>query len=487
MFIKKDLIRLRDDKTVLENPHKGWYWHFCDNGLKNPKYRDRIGRYEDFPGLNHLYLRIDWSDIQPEADKFDWTKMDEIMNEWGAKGYRFAIRVCCSETSERMCFATPKWLYDMGCKGGFYPPHPDENPEWWEIVGRVPYLAHICADPEKNCRKYWEPDYGDPMFLDYLERFVKAYAEKYDNDPRIEYIDLGSYGNWGEGHTVLGSKRITPVEVYKEHVRIHMQYFKHTPVMLNDDFVNMMNGEQMEDIWQWNDDKQELLDDCLSKGMGLRDDSILAGNYRVRDYHTLATPELFDQFYRQAPIDIEGEHYTGYTDKDSKGGLILLEAIKRSHATYAGFHGYIDDWLKDNLYLTEYLANRLGYWYFINEIEHAQEVDAGTKMRVALKWENAGFGLCYNRYDLEMKLTAQNGREYIYKLPEFDNRKIMSQSTSTEQLFVSLGDDIASGSYSMSFRLSESVGERLNIIKLGIKNDFLDDDGFYRISEVKVK
>ena len=104
-----------------------------------------------------------------------------------------------------------------------------------------------------------------------------------------------------------------------------------------------------------------------------------------------------------------------------------------------------------------------------------------------VKWENAGFGLCYNRYDLEMKLTAQNGREYIYKLPEFDNRKIMSQSTSTEQLFVSLGDDIASGSYSMSFRLSESVGERLNIIKLGIKNDFLDDDGFYRISEVKVK
>lgn len=442
---------------------------------------------EDFPGLNHLYLRLDWADLQPEADKFDWTEIDEVMDEWGKKGYRFAIRVCCSETSERQCFATPKWLYDMGCGGGFYPPLPSEDAKWWERVAKDPYMAKMCEEPEKYCHKYWEPDYAEPMFLDYLERFIKAFAEKFDNDPRVEYVDLGSYGNWGEGHNALVSNRVTPIDVYKEHVRIHMQYFKNKPVIVNDDFINMIYGDQMEDVWEWCDGKQELLDDCVSKGMGLRDDSILAGNYYIRDFHTMASPELFDYFYQQAPIDIEAGHYTSYTEENSKGGLVLIEAAKRAHATYAGFHGYIDDWLKDNLYITEYLANRLGYWYFINEIEHAQEVNPGTKMRVTMKWENAGFGLCYNKYDLEMKLTAESGKEYVFSLSEFDNRKIMSQSTRKERLFALLDENMESGIYTVSFRLSETVDGKLNTIKMGIKKEFLDCDGFYRISEIKVK
>lgn len=28
----RDLRPMADDKTVLENPHKGWYYHFLDNG-----------------------------------------------------------------------------------------------------------------------------------------------------------------------------------------------------------------------------------------------------------------------------------------------------------------------------------------------------------------------------------------------------------------------------------------------------------------------
>ena len=55
-------------KTVLKNPHKGWYWHYFDNGVRRPLYRDKLPEgetYESFPGLNHLYLRIDWYDVQP--------------------------------------------------------------------------------------------------------------------------------------------------------------------------------------------------------------------------------------------------------------------------------------------------------------------------------------------------------------------------------------------------------------------------------------
>ena len=62
-----DLRPFADDKTVLKNPHKGWFWHFIDNGFRHGFYRDRTkpgDHVEYFPGMNHLYLRFDWSDAE---------------------------------------------------------------------------------------------------------------------------------------------------------------------------------------------------------------------------------------------------------------------------------------------------------------------------------------------------------------------------------------------------------------------------------------
>lgn len=81
-----DLRPLADDKALLKNPHKGWYIHYIDNGIVRPAYRDTIrdGDYlEDLPLINHLYLRVDWSDLEPEEGKFDWSYLDRIFDEWG--------------------------------------------------------------------------------------------------------------------------------------------------------------------------------------------------------------------------------------------------------------------------------------------------------------------------------------------------------------------------------------------------------------------
>ena len=34
-----DMRPFADDKTVLKNPHKGWFWHFIDNGFRHGFYR----------------------------------------------------------------------------------------------------------------------------------------------------------------------------------------------------------------------------------------------------------------------------------------------------------------------------------------------------------------------------------------------------------------------------------------------------------------
>ena len=61
-----DLRNMADDKTVLKNPHKGWFYHYIDNGFGRENYRNMIhegDHLEWFPGLQNIYLRFYWADI----------------------------------------------------------------------------------------------------------------------------------------------------------------------------------------------------------------------------------------------------------------------------------------------------------------------------------------------------------------------------------------------------------------------------------------
>lgn len=475
MIITKNLQRLRDDKTVLKNPHKGWYWHYFDNGVRRPLYRDKLPEgetYESFPGLNHLYLRIDWYDVQPAPGVFDWSEVDSVMEKWGALGYTFSFRVCCSETNEAQCFAVPKWLYDMGCGGVFIPPPPGENPSWWETKfgdDSIEVFNRIVGD---KCCCYWEPDYGDPLFLKYLEEFLKGFAEKYDNDPRVEFIDLGSYGNWGEGHVCFGSRKSAPLNVLKQHAYLHAKYFKNKYIIMNDDFITHLYDRP-------DSEKRELFDTCKSLGMGIRDDSIIAGDYQNRAYHTIDKPEMFDDLHRFAPVDLELGHYWSYNRDNARDGLVIIEAARRGHATYAGFHTYPEEWLADNYYVTEYLANRLGYWFTVNSVSHIDKTYTGVKTLVSLEIENMGFARCYNEFSLELKLSDDEN-EYITPFSEFDIRKLYGGEKASARVLTDTPD--IPGKYDVSVRLRE--GER-NIL-LALRQEVCDNDGFYKLSEIEI-
>lgn len=426
--------------------------------------------------MNYLYLRIDWADINIAPDVYDWSAIDEVMDEWSKKGYKFTFRVCCSETSEKQCFATPKWLYEMGAGGMFIPPTPEEDPTWLTreyTIEREGDMERIAGD---KAHKYWEPDYGDPLFLEYLEKFMANYAEKYDNDPRVEYIDIGTYGCWGEGHTAFGSRRTPALEVLKKHAYLHVKYFKNTPVMLNDDFVG--HAIDMDESF-----RKELYDYCLSLGVGLRDDSIIAGLHEIRDYHSIEHADYFDDVYPYAPIDIEMAHYTSYSKEAAKGGLVAIEAARRAHATYMGFHGYPEDWLNDNYYVTEFLANRLGYWYTINSVKANDTSNPGVKYIIDLEIENMGFAKCYYKYELRYKFVNKvSGKEFFFTDKDFDNRLISNGDIITYRSILLLPDEMEKGDYVVF----AGIFENETSVKLAIKDVIASKDGFYNIFETSI-
>ncbi|MCC6355130.1 MAG: hypothetical protein IT577_14660, partial [Verrucomicrobiae bacterium] len=62
--VVRDLAPFHDAARALKNPHKGWYHHYPDNHIS--KYE--IARDADlleFPGMDHLYLRLAWAYLEP--------------------------------------------------------------------------------------------------------------------------------------------------------------------------------------------------------------------------------------------------------------------------------------------------------------------------------------------------------------------------------------------------------------------------------------
>ena len=172
-------VRPEDNGQALVNPDMGWTMHFYSNIPDN--YGSKLepsDTLDDFPGLSTVYLRVPWAFLEPEEGKFNWALFDTPAQRWIAKGKRVALRVTCSENW--IALATPEWVRKAGAKGYNYEFGKGRSEKGWT----------------------WDPDFGDPIFLQKLDRFLAALAARYDGNPNVAFIDIGSYGLWGEGHTV---------------------------------------------------------------------------------------------------------------------------------------------------------------------------------------------------------------------------------------------------------------------------------------------
>ena len=453
----RDLRHIADDKTVLENPHKGWYYHFVDNGLKDGRYRDRVECGARFitGGMHHVYIRFDWGDVQPDSeDKIDWSEIDAIMEERGALGYKFSLRICTFESGE-IVYATPKWVFDAGA--GY---------------------TEVGADGQdlgdgRRCTAY-EPDYGDPIFLEKLDAFLGKCAEKFDNDPRVEYIDVGTFGTWGEGHTGMGSNKVFSPEVLKKHINLHLKHFKNKTIVLNDDFI--------EHAWKTSPEaSSELYDYCLGKGLGLRDDSICVDGYvKLFGYDTMRFPSIFEHFAKNAPVDIELAHVWHQTEERFKGGFPVIEALRTAHATYAGFHGYEDKWHDKCPYISDYIANRLGYWYFIDGVDLGTP-SSGAREVARVYIRNKGYSKCYHQYDLRLRLADGKGNYYALNSSFPDSRSWEAESLSEETLLLDYRN-VPSGNYTLELGLFD--GDRA--VKLAISSERICEGGYYSLCDVFV-
>lgn len=385
-----------DHGRALVNPQMGWTLHFYSNILAN--YGSRLepsDTLDDFPGLSVIYLRLPWSFIEPEEGTFNWSIVDTPAQRWIDKGLQVAFRFSCSESWMR--YATPQWVEAAGAKGYNFTP------------GRL----------EEN-GPYWEPDYGDPVFLDKLENFLAAAARRYDGNPSVAFIDVGSFGVWGEGHTFSSTKRKYPADVLKRHIGLHAKYFEDTLLAINDDFAFQGGSGDLYDIEQY--PGKNVIRYAMDRGMTLRDDSILV-QPPPKHYYNAA---MADWIWREKPVILECQHY-GPSKRDGAwgDGSMYLQAVEDYHASYASIHWWPREFLNEQRDLIDRINRRLGYRVQLREFRCPADARVDEPFTVSMQWANAGVAPCYpgGRAAVTLK-DEKGGIAAVFVNEDFDAREL---------------------------------------------------------------
>lgn len=439
-------VQPQDNGQALVNPQMGWKLNFYSNLL--PNYGSKLAlsdTLDDFPGLSCIYLRLPWCYIEPEEGVFDWSVVDAPAQRWIDKGLQVAFRFTVSESWMR--YATPAWVEKAGAKGHNF------------TYGKGAIDNGV----------FWEPIYDDPVFLEKYERFLEAAAARYDGNPHVAFIDVGSFGVWGEGHTFASTKIMYPAEVVKKHIDLYAKHFKATLLAANDDFA--FQGE-------------ETIQYALEKGMTLRDDSILVQPPPNSYFHA----QMAQAFWPKTPVILEHEHYQPSIDRGAWNRDIFMRAIEEYHASYICIHWFPREFLEKEKELIDRVNRRLGYRLQLREFGYPSRVALNERITFKSRWVNAGVAPCYPGGFIAVTLKdAQGGIAAVFVNEAFDLRDLQpGPADQAPEKETSSGHGFAPNMPAGAFDLLVSVGARdgTPIIALPLDND--DGRRRYKVGTIEI-
>ena len=326
----------------LSNPHKGFTvptggaWTFVPEFEYGP-YGSLNNRAWDLVSYGSGYQQ--WNKLNPAKGVYDWTELEKLLNALAEHNMGYALRVLPY---------TPSFI-----KSDF---PPQEDYDWTPPFVYEMGAKKIQIDLRGTEYHAYAPVWDDSIYIWAAKEFAKALAEKYDGDPRIEYIDVRTFGEWGEWHTshILGS--VMPADsVLKDMLDYYASVFKKTQLVLPS------NG--FGDVYTH----------ALDLGITKRDDGFIGIPGR---------PDTLLRAYN-ANLPTIAENIAGYRTMLTYDDLIpggsqkwtaerWVDAITTAHLTYyvldqdndCGYYFY-----KDNKALADSMSKVIGYNFTVTRAE----------------------------------------------------------------------------------------------------------------------
>lgn len=241
-----------------------------------------------------------YNQVCKEKDVFDWSPMEKLLDAAASRGHQAVVR----------------FRYTYVGKSCAVPDYIKAWPGYEETKGK------------SEGRTTYFPDWRCEELQRFHLEFHKRFAEKYDNDPRLAFLETG-FGLWAEYHIydgpfVLG-KTFPSKEFQTRFISSMDDWFKKTPWMISIDAADNKYGPFQQ---------HPELPDCH---FGNFDDSFMCEDHD--DYNYRSWKFFGTKRYKTAPLGGEFSYFEDYDQQhclDKKGmyGRKFEDEVAKYHMTF---------------------------------------------------------------------------------------------------------------------------------------------------------
>lgn len=401
----------------LDNPLKGWC-PYPDAGTIHQPY-------------SMVFQYVSWDELEPVEGDFRFEEWEQSWDSQAARDKHIVFRVYVD-----------------------YPREPSGLPGWLRQAG-----VRETAYEEHGGGK--SPDYDDPRMIAGMERLIAALGKRYNDHPRIAFIQLGLLGFWGEWHTYPRPKLYAAPETERRIIDAYRSAFPDKSLMVR--YARDYAGQQ-----EW---------------IGFHDDMFPEDTDNGKDWSFLAGVRKSGRTQNWKAAVIGGEMVPGQADrwlgKDFDWTRTMLE---RSHFTWVGPYCPALARTKDERFRRqcEQLIRSMGYEFQITELRHPDVVGPQRVVRLSLSGSNRGVAPFYYPWSVEWALLDSSGKVVAIQKTDWDVRNWQPGEFAERAELVF---EAPPGSYGLGLGIRDPWKNRPAI---GFANDAPITDGWTVLSTIRI-
>ncbi len=413
-----------DTTSILVNPLMGFqddnlnheWWPWSTGYLRASTVCERDGNEAACGPLN-------WDRLNPEKGVYAFDDIDLFLSNMAArrKFMGFRLRNVGDRGSEP---TVPQWAKDAGVTTS---------------PGREPF-----DDPKEAA--YLEIDYHKCEFLDLWGNLAQELVTRYDDNPQISFVDIGSYGYYGEwfsGKTVL--ERL-PNDQLRDKTDPTLKQSVDTRTRI----IRMFTGGEGKGHCVDNNGKDTIIaykyqgfknkpvlisrgdpEDVaigVANGAGIRFDAVGAADDKQLSFRKAVAP-LVAKTWKTKPV--MGEFGSpDYAPLNAGFTMRALCFAREFHVT--ALHNNFEE--KPSIDLDP-LFRELGYRIVLTQAGYPTSAASGSKVKFDLTWVNKGTAPVYQRYPfiLYFKPAGSDTVAGQVTLSEVDIAKILPAEVTSKR------------------------------------------------------
>jgi hypothetical protein len=332
----------------LDNPLKGWCPYTNAGPISQP--------------YSMVFLYVSWKELEPHEGEYAFEAWERLAWESPlAKGKHIVFRVYID-----------------------YPGQPTGMPDWLIAKGvkRTPYHKEGGG---------LSPDYNDPRMVTAMERLIAALGRRYDQNPRVAFVEMGFLGFWGEWHTYPHTELFAGLDTQQRILEAAHQAFPHKILM-----TRYPAGPAGKDPWIG------FFDDMFPEDTD--------GSEEWKFLPVMRRSRRTDN-WKQAAV---GGEMVPHMAKRWLGEDFqhTLQNVETAHFTWIGPYGPALDSTTEPDFLThsQALIHRMGYEFRLTDIRYTASVRRQNRLKIAISGHNLGVAPFYYPWPVELALMDAKGR-----------------------------------------------------------------------------